>query len=35
MILDLGPLYVCLAFKELLYESVRSELVLGYLDDGF
>ena len=28
----LGPLYFCLAFKELL-ESVRSELVLGYLDD--
>jgi hypothetical protein len=28
----LGPLYFCLAFKELL-ESGRSELVLGYLDD--
>ena len=28
----LGPLYFCLAFKELL-ESRRSELVLGYLDD--
>jgi hypothetical protein len=25
-------LYFCLAFKELL-ESLRSELVLGYLDD--
>jgi len=28
----LGPLYFCLAFKELL-ESRKSELVLGYLDD--
>jgi len=28
----LGPLKFCLAFKELL-ESLRSELVLGYLDD--
>jgi hypothetical protein len=28
----LGPLYFCLAFKEQL-KSVRSELVLGYLDD--
>jgi len=28
----LGPLYVCLVFKELL-ESLESELVLGYLDD--
>jgi hypothetical protein len=28
----LGPLYFCLAFKELL-ESLLSELVLGFLDD--
>lgn len=28
----LGPLYFCLVFKDLL-ESLRSELVLGYLDD--
>jgi hypothetical protein len=28
----LGPLYFCIVFKELL-ESLRSELVLGYLDD--
>ena len=28
----LGPLYFCLVFKELL-DSLRSELVLGYLDD--
>jgi len=28
----LGPLYFCLAFKE-LSESRQSELVLGYLDD--
>jgi len=28
----LGPLYFCLVFKELL-ESLKSELVLGYLDD--
>jgi len=28
----LGPLHFCLVFKELL-ESLRSELVLGYLED--
>ena len=28
----LGPLYFCLVCKELL-DSLKSELVLGYLDD--
>ena len=28
----LGPLYLCLVCKELL-DSLKSELVLGYLDD--